>query len=256
MRRALFAFSLLFASPLAAQESPEAFVAGFGKPGLSAGVRAAVAAHPGLSGAPKPNFRSLSYDRIGSSENRLDLHGHENGITSIEQVLGSVAGQAERDFAVALGGLLFLARTDEPRVADLADRATWIARIEGADGTLFPLAAGNTLTVRYVLQEGWYFPGARANLAQRFGRWSVEESFEVAGPSDDCPGLDLRRDCKGFTIVTRCKAEGRMVQQGRDIAAPPLWFCLPRAERHYSSELGWSWHPAIGNPRQVGAVGR
>ena len=168
MRRALFAFSLLFASPLAAQESPEAFVAGFGKPGLSAGVRAAVAAHPGLSGAPKPSFRSLSYDRIGSSENRLDLHGHENGITSVEQVLGSVAGQAERDFAVALGGLLFLARTDEPRVPDLADRATWIALIESAEGALFPLAPGNALTVRYVLQEGWYFPGARANLTFQF----------------------------------------------------------------------------------------
>lgn len=256
MRRALFAFSLLFASPLAAQESPEAFVAGFGRPGLSAQVRDFVAAHPGLSGAPKPNFAKLSYDRIGSSENRLDLLGHEHGITTVEQVLGSVAGQAERDFAVALGGLLFLARTDEPRVADLADRATWIARIDAAQGALFPLATGNTLTLRYVLQEGWYFPGARANSAQRFGRWTVEETFEVAGPTEDCPGLDLKRDCQGFTIVTRCKAEGRMVQQGRDIAAPPLWFCQPRAERHYSSELAWSWHPAIGNPRQVGTVGR
>lgn len=256
MRHALFAFSLLFAAPLAAQDSPESFVAGFGKPGLSESVRASVTAHPGLSGAPKPNFGSLSYDRIGSSENRLDLQGHETGITLIEQVLGSVAGQAERDFAVALGGLLFLARTDEPRTPDLADRATWIARIEGAAGALFPLATGNTLTVRYVLQEGWYFPGARANPAQRFGRWTVEEVFEVVGPTDDCPGLDLRRDCKGFTIVTRCRAEGRMVQNGRDIAAPPLWFCQPRAERHYSNELGWSWHPAVGNPRQVGTVGR
>jgi hypothetical protein len=256
MRRALLAFSLLFSGPLAAQESPPAFVAGFGKPGLPAQVRDFVGAHPGLSGAPKPNFVTLSYDRIGSSENRLDLKGHELGITSIEQVLGSVAGQAARNFAVALGGLLFLARTDEPRVADLADRATWIARIESAQGALFPLATGNAPTVRYVLQEGWYFPGSRPNLAQRFGRWTVEETFAVAGPSDECPGLDLRRDCKGFTIVTRCKAEGRMVQQGRDIAAPPLRFCLPRAERHYSSELGWSWHPAVGNPRQVGQAGR
>jgi hypothetical protein len=242
--------------PAFAQESPEAFVAGFGKPGLPETVRDFVRAHPALSIAPAPAFATLSYDRIGASENRLDLKGHDRGVTSIEQVLGSVAGQAERDFAVALGGLLFLARTDEPRTADLADRATWIARIESADGALFPLATGNALTIRYELREGWYFPGNRPNLAQRFGRWTVEERFEVAGPSDDCPGLDLRRDCKGFVVVTSCRAEGRMVQNGRDIAAPPLWFCLPRAERHYSSELAWSWHPAIGNPRQVGRVGR
>lgn len=256
MRRVFFAICLSFAGPLAAQESPEAFVAGFGKPGLSKAVRDFVAAHPGLSAAPKPAFATLSYDRIGSSENRLVLKGHDGGITLIEQVLGSVAGQAERDFAVGLGGLLFLARLDDPRTVDLADRTTWIARIDGAAGALFPLATGNALTIRYELREGWYFPGARPNLAQRFGRWTVEETFEVAGPTEDCPGLDLKRDCKGFTIVTRCKSEGRMVQNGRDISAPPLWFCQPRAERHYSSELGWSWHPAIGNPRQVGTTGR
>ncbi|MCA3248662.1 MAG: hypothetical protein ING29_19525 [Azospirillum sp.] len=256
MRRAFVAFWLLVASPLAAQENPADFVAGFGRPGLPDAVRAAIAAHPGLAAAPKPAFATLAYDRIGASENRLDLKAHEGGITSIEQILGSVAGQAERDFAVALGGLLFLARTDEPRVPDLADRATWIALIESAEGALFPLAPGNALTVRYVLQEGWFFPGNRPNLAQRFGRWSVEERFEVAGPTDDCPGLDRKHGCAGFTIVTRCRADGRMVQNGRDIAAPPLWFCLPRAERHFSADLGWSWHPAIGNPRQVGAVGR
>jgi hypothetical protein len=257
MRLRLALLLSILAAPVVAQEqSPAAFVASFGTPGLTQATREFIEQVPPLVAAPKPNFAAISYDRIGSSENRLALESHDKGITRIDQSLGSVAGKAEREFAVALGGLLFLARIDTAQVKELSDRATWIVRFESARGALFPLAEGNTLTVKYILQEGWYFPGNRPNLAQRFGRWSVEETFEVAGPSDDCPGLQMRHGCKGYTIVTRCQSEGRMVQDGREISAPPLWFCQPRAERNYSTDLGWSWHPAIGNPRQVVDVTR
>ncbi len=257
MRVRLALLLSIFAAPAAAQqESTAAFVASFGVPGLTGMAREFVEQVPPMALAPKPEFASISYDRIGSSENRLSLVGHEKGITRIEQSLGSIAGKAERQFAVALGGLLFLARTDTAQIRELSDRVTWILRFESAKGSLFPMATGNTLTVRYVLQEGWYFPGNRPNLAQRFGRWMVEESFEVGAPSDECPGLQMKQGCTGYTIVTRCKAEGRMVQDGREISAPPLWFCLDRAERNFSTDLGWSWHPAIGNPRQVVDVTR
>jgi hypothetical protein len=262
MRARLALLLSIIAAPASAQDqspkasAPQEFVASFGAPGLTGMTREFVEQVPPLAEAPKPNFATLSYDRIGSSENSLNLVEHDKGITRIEQSLGSVAGKAERQFAVALGGLLFLARTDTAQVKELSDRATWVVRFESAKGSLFPLETGKTLTVKYILQEGWYFPGNRPNLAQRFGRWTVEESFEVGEPSDDCPGLQMKHGCKGYTIVTRCKSDGRMVQDGREIATPPLWFCQPRAERNYSTDLGWSWHPAIGNPRQVVNVTR
>ncbi len=245
----------LAAVPAHADEAKD-FLASFGPPGLSADVAAFVRTHPALRDVPAPSFRAIHYDRIASSENELQIAGHEEGLTRVRLSLAAAAGEAEREFAVGLGGLLFLARTDGARVRGLSDRATWVARIEAVEGGLFPLAAGKRLTIDYVLQEGWYFPGGAPNPAQRFGRWRVRETFEVAGEARECPEGGRDAVCDGFTVVQSCAADGKMVQDGRPIAPPPLWFCQVRAERRYSTSLGWSWHPAVGSPRTIDAVDR
>ncbi len=245
----------LFPAFAAADETSD-FVGSFGPPGLPAGVVAFVQSHPALAEIPAPAFGTIRYDRIGGSENALSVVAHEGGVTRVRLSLAAAAGEAERTFAVGLGGLLFLARTDDARLPGLSDRSTWIARIETVEGRLFPLAAGNTLTVAYVLQEGWYFPGGRVNPAQRFGRWQVRETFEVLGPAHECPETGAAAACEGFTIAQSCTADGKMVQDGRPIAPPPLWFCQARAERRYSAALGWSWHPAVGSPRTLDAIER
>jgi hypothetical protein len=252
------ALALLIALVPAAASADEAadFLAGFGPPGLSDTVVAAVRAHPALAAAPLPRFRTIRYDRIGASENALSFAGQDDGIARVRLSLAAAAGEAERTFAVALGGLLFLARTDPARAPGLSDRSTWIARIDAVEGELFPMAAGNRLTVAYVLQEGWYFPGGKINAAQRFGSWQVRETFEVLGPARECPETGAAAQCEGFTVAQSCTAEGRMVQDGRPIAPPPLWFCQPRAERRWSAALGWSWHPAVGSPRTIDAIER
>jgi hypothetical protein len=255
MRRTAALVALFLAAPAAAQ-NPSEFVASFGAPGLPDAVAQFVRMHADFVQAPAPAFRTIRFDRLGPSENALALAGHADGISRVRLSLAGSAGMAERDLAVALGGLLFLARTDTARQPGLSDRVTWIARIDAVEGALFPLAPGNRLTLRYVLQEGWYFPGPRPNLAQRFGRWQVEETFEVAAPAADCPGSSAPAFCAGYTIVQSCRADGTMVQDGRSIAAPQLWFCQPRAERHYSQTLGWSWHPAVASPRTLDAVER
>lgn len=232
------------------------FLATFGRPGLSASVAEFVRTHPALAEIPAPTFARIRYDRIGSSENALGLVSHGEGITRVRLSLAAAAGEAERTFAVGLGGLLFLARTDDARLPGLSDRATWISRIDTVEGNLFPLAPGNRLTVGYVLQEGWYFPGGKINAAQRFGRWYVRETFEVVGEARECPESGQAARCEGFTVAQSCMSEGRMVQDGRPIAAPPLWFCQTRAERRYSAALGWSWHPAVGSPRTLDAIER
>jgi len=138
----------------------------------------------------------------------------------------------------------------------LSDRATWVAEISSVEGSLFPMAVGNSLTVEYVLREGWFFPGGVPNVAQRFGQWKVRETFEVSGEARECPETGAAAACEGYTIVQRCAADGQMVQDGRPIAPPPLWFCQARAERRYSAALGWSWHPAVGSPRTIDAIDR
>jgi hypothetical protein len=255
MRLATYFLALAIAAPAAAQDTSD-FVASFGPPGLPVAVAEFVRTHAEFAAAPAPSFRAIRFDRLGPSENALALAGHADGISRVRLSLAGSAGMAERDLAVALGGLLFLARTDTAKQPGLSDRVTWIARIDAVEGSLFPLAPGNKLTLRYALQEGWYFPGPRPNLAQRFGRWQVEESFEVAAPAADCPGSSAPAFCAGYTIVQSCRADGTMVQDGRSIAAPQLWFCQPRAERHYSQALGWSWHPAVASPRTLDAVER
>ncbi len=255
MRFLALALLVLVPSPAVADETSD-FVASFGRPGLPAGVVEFVRTHPALAEIPAPVFRTIRYDRIGGSENALSVVSHDGGVTRVRLSLAAAAGEAERTFAVGLGGLLFLARTDDARLPGLSDRSTWIARIETAEGSLFPLAAGNRLTLAYVLQEGWYFPGGRVNAAQRFGRWQVRETFEVLGAAHECPETGAAAVCEGFTIAQSCEAQGRMVQDGRPIAPPPLWFCQARAERRYSAALGWSWHPAVGSPRTLDAIER
>ncbi len=245
----------LCAVPAHADEAKE-FIASLGAPGLSAPVEEFVRGHPALREVPAPAFRAIHYDRIASSENELQIVSHAQGLTRVRLSLAAAAGEAEREFAVGLGGLLFLARTDTARVKGLSDRATWVAKIESVEGSLFPLATGNRLTVAYVLHEGWYFPGGVANAAQRFGQWRVRETFEVSGAARECPEGGRDAVCDGFTVVQTCEADGRMFQDGRPIAPPPLWFCLARAERRYSTGLGWSWHPAVGSPRTIDAIER
>ncbi|MBI3505316.1 MAG: hypothetical protein HY059_10765 [Proteobacteria bacterium] len=241
---------------LAAADETADFIASFGPPGLPAGVAEFVRAHPALADIPAPAFAAIRYDRIGGSENALSVVGHEGGITRVRLSLAAAASEAERTFAVGLGGLLFLARTDDARLPGLSDRSTWIKRIDAVEGRLFPLAPGNKLTVDYVLQEGWYFPGARINAAQRFGRWNVRETFEVIGTAHECPETGAAAKCEGFTVAQSCTADGRMVQDGRPIAPPPLWFCQARTERRYSQALSWSWHPAVGSPRTLDQIER
>jgi hypothetical protein len=256
MIRSAYAVLLALLPSLAMADEAAEFVSSFGPPGLPAAVASFVRTHPEFAGAPAPAFRAIRYDRIGNSENALGVVSHADGITRVRLSLAAAAGEAERTFAVALGGLLFLARTDDARLPGLSDRATWIARIDAVEGSLFPLAPGKTLTVSYVLQEGWYFPGGRINAAQRFGRWDVRETFEVVGEARECPETGQAANCEGFTVAQSCTSQGRMVQDGRPITAPPLWFCQARAERRYSVALGWSWHPAVGSPRTLDAVER
>ncbi|MBI1245188.1 MAG: hypothetical protein GC202_09290 [Alphaproteobacteria bacterium] len=245
----------LFSTPAHAGEAAD-FIAALGPPGLPDAVAQYVRMHPSLRDVPAPLFRAIHYDRIASSENELKIVSHADGLTHVRLSLAAAAGEAEREFAVGLGGLLFLARTDAARVRGLSDRATWVAKINSVEGKLFPLAVGNQLTIDYVLREGWYFPGGTPNTAQRFGQWRVRETLEVADEARECPETGAAAVCDGFTVVQSCMADGQMFQDGRPISPPPLWFCQARAERRYSTGLGWSWHPAVGSPRTIDAIDR
>jgi hypothetical protein len=235
----------MLASGCAAAQAPADFMAGFATPGLASEVAEFVRTHPVLSDAPAPSFAAIRFDRIGASESVLKFARAKDGLIAVDLDLAGTR-DASRSFAVALGGLLYLARTDTAQEQGLSDRLSWVSRIEAVEGRLFPLAPGNRVTVRYVYQEGWYFPGNKLNQAQRFGRWNVVETFEAIGP--DGAG--------GWRIAQSCAADGTMLQDGRPIAPPPLWFCQAKAERSYSAELGWSFHPAVASPRSIDTIER